>query len=329
MGNENSVHVGPAMAIGKNPDWTNDQVLFGRGKAEFDTTAEFWDAKKSASVAGVSPSCIETFATGKMGVDYSSFPLRLAALLYNAEIDKHMQEQGLTEVTNFGCKFDSVEKSVHCDFTTLFDRILEECKVLNVRGFVETSEGYYNDGDPFKKFYIEGDCEKILGIHPSISKHKQFNPEKDWCPAYYGKEGSVTFATVEITRNYNTQIWSGNNRNWQGIFDEDGRGRALAPDTTRPIDGGKFIVDNVPYCTAFDSCTEDDFFRMANAEANAYVDKYYDEEEAEKKVNDESLDIYDVKITQTTESRSSKKKKKNAAKVAKIPKARKALRANN
>ena len=277
MGNqpssENSLLVGPAMAIGKNLD---------RPNAEFNPIL-LWDWDPT-SVAGVSSSCIETFSAGKMGIDYSSFPLRLAALLYNAEIDEDLREEGFTEVTNFGCKFNSEEKSVHCDFATLFDRILEECKILDVRGFAETST----------KHFIEGDCEKILGIPRSVSKHKQFNPEKDWCPTYYGKEGSATFATVEMTRSYDELIY------WN---------------YPRGISGNIFIVDNVPYCTAFDSCTEDDFFRMANEEASAYVDAYYPEEEN-----------YEVKITQTNESRISKK---DAAKAAKIPKARKALRAKN
>ena len=36
------------------------------------------------------------------------------------------------------------------------------------------------------------------------------------------------------------------------------------------------IVKNAAYCTSFDSCTEDEFFHMANSEAEAFlVDEYY------------------------------------------------------
>jgi len=46
------------------------------------------------------------------------------------------------------------------------------------------------------------------------------------------------------------------------------------------IDNGNsqnLVIDNVPYCTAFDSCTEEDFFTMVDAAAASFAQHQTDE----------------------------------------------------
>ena len=125
--------------------------------------------------------------------------------------------------------------------------------------------------------FFKGYCEELLGLN--LAKKNRFNPETDWCPTYYdaGKEGSAAFARIEISRTYfdgeisydDDDKWAGgdNGNKWESLRDY-----VYVP--SLPSDGNgtiKFIVNEVPYCTAFDSFTEEEFFIMANVEADAYL----------------------------------------------------------
>lgn len=284
----------------------------------YNTTADYWNATtQQAELNNISSSCVDTFQQGSMGVDYSSFPLRLNALLAYAGLDEDLKQENITSASllNFVCDFDDEDKSLNCNFSNLYDKILDECKILDIRG---VAENVRMPADQDDKDFLEGNCEELLGLN--LAKKNRFNPETDWCPTYYdGKEGSVTFARIEISRSYlNGKISYDDDDKWGGddTVNKWDSLRDYVYEPNLPSDGNgtiKFVVNEVPYCTAFDSCTEEEFFIMANAEADAYL-------------RDQDVDAayYNVTITHTPkEGKTGKtgKKRRNRRKTKSIKRA--------
>lgn len=224
------------------------------------------------SVEGVSETCIDSFR-GKGGKSYSSISLRIAALVTNADVDYQMMNRGVFSLKNLGCEKDSVDEDLlQCDWNMLYDRIVTECKIADLRGVVNMPGGYY----------LEGTCEELLGITPEIIADGVLDPTQEWCPVYYdGREGVATLATIEVQRDID-----------QADMDEPDPMVDLLEKTLGVTENSvkKLIIENVPYCTAFDSCTDEEFFTMVNLEAEAYTSSIQSES-------------YDIMITPQEESK--------------------------
>ena len=214
--------------------------------AAYYTTTGFYPSL----VDGVASSCVAAFEDGPV-VGYSSVPLRLGALLDNALADENFKSQGIYTMNSLGCVQDG-DDILRCDWNNLYARIVTECQIANIRGVVQASLGYY----------LEGDCEELLGISPEIIADGILDPVSEWCPSYYdGQEGTTVFASINVVRSRgNGDVYYSSDKITSLVDMTLGSGSSTS----------RVIIDNVPYCTAFDSCTEDDFFTMLNAEAQAY-----------------------------------------------------------
>ena len=226
------------------------------------------------SVPGVSQTCASVFDSSSTEREYSYIPTRLTALIDNALTDEIRKEDG-KKIRNLDCVVES-PGVLRCDWSNLYKRIIVECQVANLRGIVQGPWGGY----------YEGNCEELLGIPPSFLEDGILDPETEWCPAYYGgREGSPTLASIELTVAFNS--WALEEAISTGGelmgFESLANSTLGLEDTYQ-----KMIVDNVPYCTGFDSCTVDDFFTLINAQAKAY--SAYMEETSEM------YDRYDIDI---------------------------------
>jgi hypothetical protein len=228
-----------------NSFFSNVRNIVGNDMAAYYTTTGF----DPSSVDGVASSCIAAFEDGPV-VGYSSVPLRLGALLDNALADEKFKSQGIYTMNSLGCVQDG-DDILRCDWNNLYARIVTECQIANIRGVVQASLGYY----------LEGDCEELLGISPEIIADGILDPVSEWCPSYYdGQEGTTVFASINVVRS----------RGNGSAYYSDKISSLVDMTLGSGSSTSRVIIDNVPYCTAFDSCTEDDFFTMLNAEAQAY-----------------------------------------------------------
>jgi len=201
------------------------------------------------TVGDVSDTCVDVFSRNA-GVDYSSISIRSAAAIQNAFNDEAYKEQGISKISNLGCEATDDNNALRCDWSNLYSRIITECQIANLRGVIQGPMQYY-----------EGNCEELLGISPKVLEDGILNPNTEWCPSYYdGKEGSVVFASLIINRTF--------------VGDEGKDSLTDLLNKTIGINSGNsqtLVIDNVPYCTAFDSCTAEDFFKMANAAAASFA----------------------------------------------------------
>lgn len=209
------------------------------------------------TVPGVAASCINAFE-GTPGEDYSSIAIRSAAFFVGAINDLGNAYIGVP-VDNYGCEADKVDPDlVRCDWSKIYVRIVQECQILNIRGATYDPNAVSPN--------VAGDCEELLGISDKIMEDGVLNPDTEWCPAYYGKEGSAMYASVGISRTFGKTSMT---------FDVYDQLTTLVEGTIGADSYGdtqKVIIDNVPYCTAFDACTDEDFFKLANAEAAALAE---------------------------------------------------------
>jgi hypothetical protein len=228
-------------------------VAYAMGKLQQEMPVDF--NPTTGTIDGVSNRCVDTFQ-GYGGKDYASIAFKVGAIASTAVTDYNMAMAEKSFAKRLKCEVSGDEENLlKCDWSNLYEGIIAECKVINARGFaVGTLNQYY-----------EGNCKEILGITDEMLADGVFNPETEWCPAYYGKEGKVTFASVEVTREI-------------GVVNYDDE-MVLPLDQVLNSTFGvgvmrKVTIENVPYCTAFDECTESEFFTMANLEAAAYADSY-------------------------------------------------------
>lgn len=201
------------------------------------------------------PACIDVFDKGGLGVGYSSIAIRIPALIDLAIRDESFKEDNITAINALGCFEETSGDVLRCDWNLVYNRIVTECQVANLRGVVLGDRGN-----------LEGNCEELLGITPEMIKDGTLDPKKEWCPAYYdGQEGEPTLASIVVVRDNSIPYRDQDDDyayEWHDLTE-----KTLGFDS----DKNTFIFENVPYCTAFDSCTDEDFFTMVNAEAAAYA----------------------------------------------------------
>jgi len=221
------------------------------------------------NVQGVATSCIKAFE-GTPGVDYSSIATRSNSFLFGA-ISELIHDYYNITLDNYGCEADKFDSDlVRCDWSKIYVRIVQECRIANIRG------GAY---DYVYYGMVAGDCEELLGISDKIMEDGVLDPDTEWCPAYYGKEGPAVYASVGMSRTF------GDRTGFDSMTDlvESTIGADYYGDTQ------KIIIDNVPYCTAFDSCTDEDFFKLANAEAADFAE--YQKDDFESYYNSSSYSL--------------------------------------
>ena len=259
--------------------------LFGGQSSLYSTTLPLpgFDPTNVPSVTD--PACIDVFDKGGLGVGYSSIAIRIPALLDLAISDEHYKEDNITALDALGC-FNETSNVLRCDWNLVYNRIVTECQVANLRGAVDSN---INASGEFIGL-LEGNCEELLGITPEMIKDGTLDPKKEWCPAYYdGQEGEPTLASIVVMRD---NFPEGDDDYWNDLTE-----KTLGLDS----DLNTFIFENVPYCTAFDSCTDEDFFTMVNAEAAVY---------AESSPNEIKIIPKDKKSTKPKKSKKSNKKRR-------------------
>ena len=207
-------------------------------------------------------SCVDAFQEDEV----SFLPARLAAFFSIAAFDVINKDN--PNVAYGVC--ESNGSTLSCDWEKLYKGIIRECKVLNAREF---AQGILMN-------YYEGNCEELLGISDSIMADNELNPEEEWCQAYYGEQGTPTFATIAIDMEVDNPIYD----------DEISRVDSLnVANMTVGFEAQtqQILIENVPYCTGLISCTDQDFFTLLQAEASGYSN-YYE--------NNFFIQSYDIQI---------------------------------
>jgi hypothetical protein len=244
-----------------------DAILGYKTSIEFDSLA-FSGQFDPSTVPGVASTCVDAFEQGEV----SSIPVRLGAFFANAQFDEDFRESA--PFLDKDLCDEEGDDTLRCDFEKMYTHIVTECQVANSRHW---AKGKFMN-------YYEGDCEELLGLSQSIIADGVLNPEEEWCQAYYGKEGTPTFASIVLEMQVDEDEMDDTVMQSSGAFVE------LVNSTIGfEAETQKLIIENVPYCTAFESCTEGDFFKLAQAEAEQFS-KFYAAQ------NDESIEFYDIQI---------------------------------
>ena len=237
MGNTLFSNVDALLGYKTTTDWLNVFSMY-----KFDPT----------SVQGVDFSCMQSFQEE----DVSSVPVRLGAIFANAQFDEDMKANDNGFLDKDFCD-DNGYDTITCDFEKLYKYIIAECVIVNLRG---AGSGFLNQ-------YYGGSCEELLGITEAMSSDMVLSPQDEWCQAYYGKSGTPTFSTIIVEMQADL-----------GSYDDMYSLSPFVELANSTIGFGsntqKLIIENVPYCTAFESCSVQDFFTMIQADADSYAASY-------------------------------------------------------